>query len=243
MSPTPQPGNVGGAMFPTVVTPNGPYNPYTNTSQTNGGLTMTMNTQTTTGLNPNFTSVFSGVATTIAGNGMGFTQQFGYFEATMQVSSNIGTWPAFWMLSPSKNMEIDVVEYYAGNGHNSAHYFATSHDWGNGTLYGPNEFGGTTNLSAGFHQFGVLIDAGHISFYLDRNLMGSTTTPADAKQPMYMLFDQGSGGGWPTCAGPLQVNVTPIPAGTSCTGTTADLTTQLQGAQLLISNISAWQHN
>lgn len=241
MSPTPQPGNVGGAMFPTAVGANGPYNPYSNTSSS-GGLTMTMHTETTTDATHTFTSVFSGVTTSIASNGQGFKQQFGYFEATMQVSPNVGTWPAFWMLSPSKNMEIDVVEQYGGNGHNPNNYFATSHDYASGALYGPNEFGTGTSgptLSSGFHQFGVLIDAGHLSFYLDRNLMGSTTTPPDAKQPMYLLFDQGSGGGWPTCAGPSQVGVSPPPAGTSCSQGAA----QLEGAQLLIQSINVWQHN
>jgi Glycosyl hydrolases family 16 len=47
----------------------------------------------------------------------------------MKVSPNVGTWPAFWMLSPSKDMEIDIVEQY---GHDPNHYWATSHDYANG---------------------------------------------------------------------------------------------------------------
>ena len=239
MSPTPQPGNVGGAMFPTVVGLNGPYNPYSLTGGSGPGLTMTMHTETATDSTHTYTSVFSGVTTSIASNGQGFTQQYGYFEATMQFSPNVGTWPAFWMLSPSRNMEIDVTEYYRGNGHAVGHYFATFHDYANGILFGPNEVGGTTDLSTGFHTYGVLIDAGHISFYLDRQLMASSATPPNAKQPMFMLFDQGSGGGWPTCAGPSQVGVNPPPSGTSCSQGSA----QLEGALLQIQSINVWQHN
>jgi Glycosyl hydrolases family 16 len=227
MSPTAQPGNVGGAMFPRRVGPNGPVNPYS--IGADGSLNITLSTVT----NPNFTTVFSGVMTSIAGNKQGFLQQYGYFEVTMQVSPNVGTWPAFWMLSPSRNMEIDIVEQY---GHDPNHYWGTVHDWGNGALDGPTSFPSTTvNLSTGYHQYGLLWDAGHISFYLDRQLMASYATPQDAKQPMYLLLDQGCGGGWPTLAGPAQLAAyTPQPP---------PPTAQLNGAVLAVQSVNVWQHN
>lgn len=225
-------------MYPTAVGANGPFNPYSNGSD--GALNFTMHTETTTDATHTFTSVFSGVMTTIAGNGAGFKQQYGYLEATMWVSPNDGTWPAFWMLSPTKNMEIDIIEQY---GHDPNHYWGTVSDYNipiSSTNRHPMEFPSAgQNLTTAYHQYGLLWDAGHVSFYLDRNLQWSIATPPDAKQPMYMLLDQGSGGGWPTCAGPSQVGVSPPVAGTSCGSGPG----QLEGAQLLVQSVNVWQHN
>ena len=195
MSPTnPDPNTgyqTGGVQYPGTYDSMGPVNPYS--LNPTGGLNMTMTDQT--GAGP-FTLLFSGVLTSVASNGSGFSQQYGYFEITAKVSPNVGTWPAFWLLSASKNMEIDIMEQY---GHDKNHYWATIHDYTNNITDGPTEYPSTTvDLSTGYHQYGVLWDANNISFYFDRVLMGTFTTPASAKQAMYMLVDQGAGGGWPT---------------------------------------------
>jgi hypothetical protein len=42
---------------------------------------------------------YSGVLTSVASNGEGFAQEYGYFEIKAKLPSGAGAWPAFWMLS------------------------------------------------------------------------------------------------------------------------------------------------
>src|SRR3954447_637509 len=78
----------------------------------------------------------SGVLTSVDNSGIGFSQQYGYFEIEAAFPSGFDTWPAFWMLNTAAKArgapagEIDIVEYIANPGF--IDYIRTTlHDWGN----------------------------------------------------------------------------------------------------------------
>jgi beta-glucanase (GH16 family) len=53
-------------------------------------------------------------------------------------------------------------------------------------------------LSKQYNTYGVLIGPETTSFYFDRELIWSTPTPPEYRQPMYMLVNLAIGGGWPS---------------------------------------------
>jgi S-formylglutathione hydrolase FrmB len=150
------------------------------------------------------------------GPGGGFSQQYGYFEIAMQVSPDVGTWPAFWMFPVNNtvnNGEIDIIEQY-GTFVNS--YCATLHSWSNtalstGSCSGPiaeTPF----NFYNGYHIFSLLWTPTLMTFYVDGFLYYSHV-PLDAANgdptnamggPYYLIFDHGicSGGGCPQSVDP-----------------------------------------
>ena len=138
-----------------------------------------------------------------------FSQQYGRFEARIQIPRGQGMWPAFWMLGDNigsvgwpNSGEIDVME-------NIGREPATIH----GTLHGPGYSGGA-GLSGGFtlgggafadgfHTFAVDWDPTGISFSVDGNVY-ERRTPADTHgnpwvfdHPFFILMNVAVGGGWP----------------------------------------------
>ncbi|MDB5690027.1 MAG: hypothetical protein JWL91_1903 [Sphingomonas bacterium] len=115
-----------------------------------------------------------------------FAQQYGYFEARMDVPEGSGLWPAFWLLPASGAWppEIDVMEGYGGpesvfTVHSKA---SGSHTQAGLTDYDPG-------ILTGFHTYGMLWTAETISWYLDGVKIHEQPTPADLHQPMYMLVN------------------------------------------------------
>ena len=134
-----------------------------------------------------------------------FTQQYGRFEASIQVPSAQGMWPAFWMLGnngvnwPACG-EIDILEsvdtamFAAGSLH-ATNYNATAQY----TLPGMASFSET------FHAYALEWDATAISFFVD-GTMYETQTAADAMnaggqwpfvQPFDIILNLAVGGDWP----------------------------------------------
>jgi hypothetical protein len=77
----------------------------------------------------------------MANNGVGFAQQYGYFEMSAQLPADPGTWPGFWMrpVNPrANNGEVDILEAYTQF---QSTYCMTLHDWNNGGA-GPQACGG-----------------------------------------------------------------------------------------------------
>jgi beta-glucanase (GH16 family) len=124
-----------------------------------------------------------------AGN---FSQKYGRFEASIQVPSAQGMWPAFWMLGDNIGGsggvgwpacgEIDILETVnvADSAHGSLHskgYDATD-------SYTPP---GVSDLSDGFHTYAVEWDAMSIAFSVDGHVY-ETHQSSDATN---------NGGGWP----------------------------------------------
>lgn len=115
-----------------------------------------------------------------------FSQQYGYFEARMDVPSGKGMWPAFWLLPASGDWppEIDVMENYGG-GQTSF----TVHSNSTGSHTQAYSFDFDPNVSEGFHTYGVLWNEAKIVWYLDGVEIYEQPTPPDLNQPMYMLLN------------------------------------------------------
>jgi beta-glucanase (GH16 family) len=184
----------GYVMFPTQV--NGfTQDPYSLMS--GGGLNITLQKVNNVW--------YSGVMTSVDSHGQGFSQQYGYFEISMQASGDPGSWPGFWLLNTSDktgnsaNMggsgEIDVIEQY-GSFVNT--FCTTYHDWSAGAQPYQNCGVPVSDISKGFHKIGFLWTESSTSVWVDDVQVLTQPTPSVFKQPYYLLVDQGLGGGWPT---------------------------------------------
>jgi hypothetical protein len=144
---------------------------------------------------------YSGVMATVDGKGNGFAQQYGYFEVKARFPAGQGTWPAFWLLNSAALTqhapagEIDVVESYmfAPTSINT-----TLHDWTPPARQLAHNLSHVSDLSDGFHTFGLLWTASTMRFFCDGEEIYSVPTPAIMHQPYYPILDLGLGGGWPT---------------------------------------------
>ncbi len=129
----------------------------------------------------------------------GFAQRFGYFEMRARLPDGMGTWPAFWLIGTQKGQtasEVDVIEFYGGFPayfHNVLHLFKDGAD-----LLQENHLAKVPpgQLTAGFNDFGVLIEKDRTSFYLNHRAIWQMPTPPAYDQPFYILADLAIGGGW-----------------------------------------------
>lgn len=145
-----------------------------------------------------------GQIASVAPDGKGFSQQYGYFEMKAKFPAGSGTWPGFWMMAQpgadnnTSDGEIDIIEAFgAFDRGSSGAYKITLHDWKHNTV----PFQQTINsgdLTAGFHTYGMLWTEQRIDFYFDGARVAGTNTPDVMKQPYYILATLGMGGGWPT---------------------------------------------
>jgi beta-glucanase (GH16 family) len=143
-----------------------------------------------------------------------FTQEYGRFEARIQIPEGPGLWPAFWMLGADisnsatnwpKCGEIDIMENIGKEpsiNHGSLHLPAagTAND---DQLTGIYTLPGGAKLGDGFHTYAVEWSASAIKFYVDDNLY-ETQTPATAtgrdwefNQPFFIILDVAVGGSFP----------------------------------------------
>jgi len=167
------------------------------------------------GNDPNnyFGGYSGGLLSSMDGNGVGFAQQYGYFECSMWTPGNPNTWPAFWLLSapiltnaslPYKG-EIDITESYgnyltgpnqspAGNPNEDS---VAWHNYGlaGGTTTSGGSFISEPGMTTGYHTYGVDIEPTGISWYFDRQLVWQAPIFSAVEQPMYVLLDFALGGG------------------------------------------------
>jgi hypothetical protein len=144
----------------------------------------------------------SGVLTTVDSKGLGFSQQYGYFEMRAKFPKGEDTWPAFWMLSTAAKQnnapagEIDIVEYIANPAF--SHFVATTlHDWSDKSTPAMSHYA-VPLPSDGFHKYGMSWTATTMTFLFDNVVMFQCPTPKIMHQPYYLIVDLGLGGGWPT---------------------------------------------
>ncbi|WP_163995907.1 RICIN domain-containing protein [Pyxidicoccus caerfyrddinensis] len=137
-----------------------------------------------------------------------YYQTYGYFEMEAKLPYGRGPWPAFWLYNHDQpdpyRPEIDIMEAYPGGGPNSG--------WSNSSLrptaYGatiwtgwPEEQGGYkmvqagTDLSAGYHRYGLKWEANRQSFYLDGNLVYTTAVSMPERMYILLSFQFGSASG------------------------------------------------
>jgi len=131
-------------------------------------------------------------------NSYPFSQTYGYFEIIGHVPRGRALWPAFWLLPEDMSWppEIDAMEVL---GQDTDKLYTTIHSrkLAMGTWLGLGT--NCTDLSAGFHRYGVDWGPLKIRFYLDRRLVFSEPTPEDMHQPFYLLVNLAVGGphSWP----------------------------------------------
>jgi beta-glucanase (GH16 family) len=141
-----------------------------------------------------------------------FSQQYGRFEARIQIPEGQGLWPAFWMLGadigtngwPSCG-ETDIMENIGkepSTNHGSLHMPAagTTND---AQLTGSYALPGGAKLGDGFHTYAVEWSASSIRFFVDDNLY-ETQTPAMATgrtwefdKPFFIILNVAVGGQFP----------------------------------------------
>ncbi len=144
----------------------------------------------------------SGLLASVDRDEKGFLQQFGYFEIRAKLPEGKGLWPAFWLIGQGKSnhpAEIDVFEHY---GHHPDRLESTVHVWNHNEPRNNRSASHVTVVPTGslydrFNTFGVLIDCKWIRIYFNRALVWQTSTPAQHRQPMYVLLNLAMGPGWP----------------------------------------------
>jgi Ca2+-binding RTX toxin-like protein len=117
-----------------------------------------------------------------------FWQTYGYFEMTAELPTDAGTWPAFWMLPVDNGWppEIDILEAY-GDIPNQVHTAVI----GTG---GTTDTWSQVDTSEGSHRYGMMWTPYEITFYVDGVKTGSTPTPTELNDPMYMMANLAIGG-------------------------------------------------
>jgi len=140
-----------------------------------------------------------------------FSQQYGRFEARIQVPQGQGVWPGFWMLGENLGAvgwpscgEIDIMENV---GSTPDTIYGTTHGPGPGSYPGNGlsaAYTASTPFGSGFHVYAAEWGPGSVSFYVDGTLYSSVTPsmlPSGATwvwdQPFFILLNFAVGGSWP----------------------------------------------
>ena len=115
-----------------------------------------------------------------------FAQQYGYFEARIDIPTGSGLWPAFWLIPADGSWppEIDILENYG-----SATSTVTAHS---GTRAKEVQDGFSIwdpTIAEGYHTWGLEWTAQTLTWYLDDVALYSTATPVGMDKPMYMILD------------------------------------------------------
>jgi beta-glucanase (GH16 family) len=133
-----------------------------------------------------------------------FSQTYGYFEMRAQIPAVNGAGSAFWLLSKD-NMhppEIDVAEVL---GRDPTALFTTAHSSSDsaghtsvgsnahGPIYSTSNWARVTDLSTGYHTYGLNWQPDKITWYLDGEKIFEMKTPSDMNKPMYLLAGVGLG--------------------------------------------------
>lgn len=115
-----------------------------------------------------------------------FSQEGGYFEAEIQFPKGTGSFPAFWLLPLGAHPpEIDIAEY-RGQLPNQYHVNAIGVA-GQDDFYTPDG----TDLSVGFHKYGLSWTDTTLTFYLDGSVVATKAVGdrPEFGQPFYVLLN------------------------------------------------------
>ncbi|MCB9048578.1 MAG: glycoside hydrolase family 16 protein [Lewinellaceae bacterium] len=141
-------------------------------------------------------------------------QQYGRFEARIQLPWGQGLWPAFWLLGSN----IDEVEWPQCGEIDIMEYRGQAPSTLIGTVHGPGYSGGEAvskeyvlpndRFDTGFHIFGIEWGPEYINFYVD-DVLYNQLTPEDVDgewvfdHPFYILLNVAVGGNF---VGPVGAN-------------------------------------
>ena len=131
-----------------------------------------------------------------------FSQEYGYFEVRAELPAASGAWPGFWLLPTSGAWppELDILETFGGDT-----VFSTAHSGSANIQERTTTL--VTGATTGFHTYGMLWDASHVTWYVDGVETGSIDTPPDMHQPMYLLLNLAVANGADTAALPADFKV------------------------------------
>jgi enterochelin esterase-like enzyme len=152
----------------------------------------------------------SAVPRTVGADGLGFAQQYGYFESRVKYSNDsFGIFPsALWMLPQScigggtcVPGEVDLMEHTSqvGNYPPPTRYCWTVHDY----IQAGGHSQGYSNCPVipdvtNYHTWGMVWTNTKMDFFFDGIYEGGGPSIEGYNQPYYLLYDLGIGGGWPT---------------------------------------------
>ncbi|HVV52371.1 MAG TPA: glycoside hydrolase family 16 protein [Polyangia bacterium] len=141
-----------------------------------------------------------------------FSQQYGRFEARIQMPEGQGLWPAFWMMGDNINTvswpscgEIDVMENIGKEpsiNHGSMHMPASGTTTDD-QLTGMYTLSGGAKLGDAFHTYAVEWSSSQVAFYVDDMLYETQTKQAatgrtwEFDHPFFILLNVAVGGTWP----------------------------------------------
>lgn len=134
-----------------------------------------------------------------------FSQEYGRFEARMQLPWGQGLWPAFWLLGDN----IDVVSWPLCGEIDIMEYRGQEPTINNGTVHGPGYSAANSitkqfelqndRFDTGFHIFGIEWGPNYINFYVD-DVLYNQITPEDVTgdwvfdHPFYIIINLAVGG-------------------------------------------------
>jgi beta-glucanase (GH16 family) len=141
-----------------------------------------------------------------------FSQQYGRFEARIQIPEGQGIWPAFWMMGDNINQvnwpscgEIDVMENIGKEpsiNHGSMHMPASG-STSDSQLTGMYTLPGGAKLGDAFHVYAIEWTSSQVAFYVDDTLYemqtktGATGRTWEFDHPFFILLNVAVGGTWP----------------------------------------------
>ena len=159
-----------------------------------------------------FAGYSGGLLASIDGKGVGFAQQYGYFECSMWCPGTPNSWPAFWLMSSGgitnhalNTAEIDVSESFGnyGSGPNQTPpgnpnmNTYTWHIWknrGDQITYGASK-NDQPGMTTGYHAYGVDVEPTGITWYFDRKKIWAAPIFPEAQTPLYVMMNLALGGG------------------------------------------------
>lgn len=169
------------------------------------------------------TTYYSARIKTQVNNTFGMDFSYGRMEASIQIPTSQGIWPAFWMLGSNIASgvpwpgcgEIDIME---NNGSKPLRVLGTIHGVGYANTGLGGHFDSTTPFTQGYHTYGVIWSPYLVQFYVDDpaniyasytpgEIMGVGTNPGNNTStlgqwdfyghPFFIIFDVAVGGGFP----------------------------------------------
>jgi beta-glucanase (GH16 family) len=124
----------------------------------------------------------------------------GYVEIRARLPKGQGMWPALWMDETVSNpfAEYDIMEML---GNDPTTIYETSHLWTQGSPNGTQVHQCTahaTDFSAGFHVFGLQLQASKVTWYVDGVATCSTDQGINS-HPVFLMMNTavGGAGSWP----------------------------------------------
>jgi Ca2+-binding RTX toxin-like protein len=123
-----------------------------------------------------------------------FDFKYGYVEMRAQLPAGQGFWPAFWLrwADGGRYGEADIMEML---GQKPTFTYSTLHyNDAAGSHISKVVRSTVSDLSKGFHTFGLDWTATSMTFYVDGVALGSTATPNALKTSMYIIANLAVGG-------------------------------------------------